>query len=395
LAPAYLLDLDRLARRHGEFSDAFSRRFDRLAIAYSYKTNFLPEICRRLHRAGALAEVVSGLEYEIARRLGVPGDRIVFNGPGRPVDELRRAFSEGALVHLDSAEEVELAVELLAGGEVPGTARVGLRLSADLAFGRGERRLSRFGFDPRGEELRRAAERLFGAGAGAIGLHIHTSSKSRNLDVFRSLAATLGSVGAELGLVRVASLEAGGGFGIAPEGMTDLAFPDLDEYADAVRDELERTAPGAARLPILIEPGIAMVGDAMELVAPVRAVRERNGHRVATIDASVHTVRPTRHRRALPIRALDARGAPKPGAPVVHDLVGYTCMEDDVVAAGVELPPLEPGDLVRIGGVGAYTWVFKPRFIRAAPRVLAVEAGRWTEVHPPESVEEFVYGQRL
>jgi len=40
-------------------------------VAYSYKTNYLPAVCRIFHEEGALAEVVSGMEYSLARALGM------------------------------------------------------------------------------------------------------------------------------------------------------------------------------------------------------------------------------------------------------------------------------------------------------------------------------------
>ena len=50
-------------------------------IAYSFKTNYAPYICRSAKVLGAFAEVVSGMEYEIARRLGISTSKVHFNGP--------------------------------------------------------------------------------------------------------------------------------------------------------------------------------------------------------------------------------------------------------------------------------------------------------------------------
>ena len=51
----------------------------------------------RLHRAGCWAEVASGFEYRVARRAGVPGSQIVFNGPYKTVLELRQALRENGV----------------------------------------------------------------------------------------------------------------------------------------------------------------------------------------------------------------------------------------------------------------------------------------------------------
>ncbi len=54
---------------------------------WTNKTNWLGAVCAIQHQEGSLAEVVSGIEYEQARRLAVPGAQIVFNGPMKTRDE--------------------------------------------------------------------------------------------------------------------------------------------------------------------------------------------------------------------------------------------------------------------------------------------------------------------
>jgi hypothetical protein len=70
-------------------------------------------------------------------------------------------------------------------------------------------------------------------------------------------------------------------------------------------------------------------------------------------------------------------------------------MEDDWVARDIELPALRPGAVLRIANVGAYTFVFKPRFIRGTPAMLLRRGGALREVHPGEGLEEFAIGHEL
>jgi diaminopimelate decarboxylase len=53
-----------------------------------------------------LPEVASGFEYELAKKAGVPGGRIVFNGPFKTRDELRLAIEDGAYINVDHFEEL-------------------------------------------------------------------------------------------------------------------------------------------------------------------------------------------------------------------------------------------------------------------------------------------------
>src|SRR2546422_1042127 len=78
------------------------------------------------HAFGAVSKY-SGLEYEMACRLGVPGERIVFNGPYKRDDDLQRAVKDGAFINVDSFDELTALEEAAAAvGRVPA---IGLRVT--------------------------------------------------------------------------------------------------------------------------------------------------------------------------------------------------------------------------------------------------------------------------
>jgi len=82
--------------------------YPHLQQAWSYKTNYLGAICSIYHQEGAWAEVVSGMEYDMARALGMPASQIIFNGPGKREHELQKAITEGAKLHIDHLDELYL-----------------------------------------------------------------------------------------------------------------------------------------------------------------------------------------------------------------------------------------------------------------------------------------------
>src|ERR1700730_15920501 len=83
-SPLFVFSQSTLVKRYRELYQAFSRRYAKVRIAWSYKTNYLEAICRIFHREGAWAEVVSQMEFDKAVLTGVPPDRIHFNGPNKP-----------------------------------------------------------------------------------------------------------------------------------------------------------------------------------------------------------------------------------------------------------------------------------------------------------------------
>src|SRR3990170_3475235 len=103
---------------------------------------------------GAWAEAASGFEYEIARRMGVPGSSIVLNGPYKKKEELGKAVKEGALINADHMEELELLEEI--AREEGRSIDIGIRVSMETGI---DQMPDRFGFGIESGEAARAVER--------------------------------------------------------------------------------------------------------------------------------------------------------------------------------------------------------------------------------------------
>jgi len=97
-SPLFVFSQKTLTDRFRELHDAFTRRFPKVRLAWSYKTNYLEAICRNFHREGAWAEVVSPFEYDKALHAGVSSEKIHWNGPYKPEAALAKAIEEGRAV---------------------------------------------------------------------------------------------------------------------------------------------------------------------------------------------------------------------------------------------------------------------------------------------------------
>ena len=64
------------------------------------------------HGLGALAEVVSEMEFEFAKRLGVPNDRIIVNGPLHDARFVERCLTEGVCFNADSVRLLGVAADI-------------------------------------------------------------------------------------------------------------------------------------------------------------------------------------------------------------------------------------------------------------------------------------------
>ncbi len=383
--PCFVADIGHFRSRFRRIREAFASHFPDVAVGYSYKTNYLPALLEEVERLDGWAEVVSYLEYRLARRVGVPGERIIFNGPNKTYDHLADALEAGSVVNLDSLEEVDHVRRWVRREGAPRS--VGLRVNLPNPDFSDHRAHSRFGLPL--SDLVEAERRLRDVDVEVAGLHAHLSSNARDLSVFEELTRALGRAFDRLERDDLDYLDVGGGMGYAPPEMEGLTFPDFTAYAEKIHEALGAwfDEPGARRL--MIEPGISTVGDTMSFYTPVRAIKEIEGRRVAFVDGSIQDVKPTGHTRNLPTEVFTSELEPKSCSSRSYDIVGYTCMADDYIAIDQSLPRLEVGDVLRIDNVGAYTIVFTPPFIREAPPIVVLDDGEYREARRGESFDDF------
>ena len=81
----YLIDSAQFRKNFTELKTAFNDIYPNWNIAYSYKTNYTPKLCKIVNELGGYAEVVSEMELEIAKQVGCKADRIIWNGPTKNV----------------------------------------------------------------------------------------------------------------------------------------------------------------------------------------------------------------------------------------------------------------------------------------------------------------------
>ncbi len=387
----FLVDKSQFVNNCRQFLEVFRCIYANTMLAYSYKTNYLPVLCHAVDQMGGYAEVVSRMEYELAVRLGVRGDRIIFNGPLKTMADIERALLAGSIVNIDCLQEVSW-LEQISRRTSAVDLRVGLRCNFDLDAGN----RSRFGLSADSGELDSAYQRLSRLSNIRIsGLHCHFSTPTRSLTSYDLRVRRLLEL-AERYFVDTPPdfLDVGGGFfGRMPAEFAkqfDCSIPSYDAYANVIASLFQKRFGHCDGPQLIVEPGAAVVADVMSYAARVIAVKNLGPRKVALVMGSVHDVRPTLSTKRLPIQLYRAEtGAAGAGLDGPVDLVGYTCMEHDC------LWPQYPdritiGDFVVFGQVGAYTLVFKPPFIRpSAPVLCGGEAAyEWEIVRRGETFDD-------
>jgi diaminopimelate decarboxylase len=368
----YLLDLSKFKENYTQFLDCFQSIYPNTNIGYSYKTNYIPKICRTVYELGGYAEVVSQMEYELASTIGVPLSRIIFNGPLKYTQDLERAVLAGSIVNLDSLQEVQIICEL--AQRLP-TQKifVGLRCNFDI----GTDRISRFGLDVEGGDLDRIFKRFAELGNCHVrGLHCHFTTAQRSLESYAlRTQKIIETTDRYFPDQPPEYIDVGGGyFGHMDENLRkqfDFEIPTYQEYATVIATQLKQRFTGSVQPELIIEPGVALVANVMKFVGKVVSLKTMRSRHLALVTGSIHTVKPSKQ---LPLTVYkNELDNARIESNVPIDLVGYTCMEHDCLYP--EYPvPVSIGDYTVFDNVGAYSIVFKPPFIWPSPPIVSYDS---------------------
>src|SRR4051812_23578318 len=295
------------------------------AIHYALKANSTLALLRLLRSLGSKADANSGGEVEVALRAGFAPRDIVFTGVGKTREEHELAIAHGVgTINAESAGELD---RLAATGRALGRdARVALRVNPDIDAKSHPNistglKSNKFGV-PLQDARQIYRERRNLQGLRFVGFHPHRGSQTPPADPLRRAAAALVSLALELrgDGVALEHVDLGGGLGIAYEGRPLIT---ADEYAAAVLPELRR-----AGIPVVLEPGRAIVGHSGALIGQVVDIkRYPDGRQFAVLDAGMtELMRPALYgsfHRIVPVMA-------KAGADTAWDIVGPICESSDV-----------------------------------------------------------------
>jgi diaminopimelate decarboxylase len=403
-SPLFVVDLERLRENIAAFQHVPSGQERGCEVFYSYKTNPVAGVLRALHDGGVGAEVISEYELWLARRLGVPNDRIVFNGPGKSDASIRTAIELGIqILNLNHREEIARVAGIARA--LGRRARVGLRIGTDHGWSQ------QFGTPVAGGRAFAAFEEALANDAlQVVGLHAHRGG------MIRTASDVTGFVGSVLAFVDVVEerlgcrfeiLNFGGSFGLATvAGLSDrnrklaqalhrdVPLPstegvlDIRRYVELVSSLVDAhyRSRGRPRPRVFLEPGRAMTGNTQILLTSVMTTKDAGEVKFAVLDAGINIAESARseYHQVFCVNRFGAE------ATRVHTLVGPICSPGDTLYPAIRLPELEAGDRLAIMDAGAYFVPFSTSFSFPRPAIVAVDRGESSLLRRRETFEDLV-----
>ncbi|MFO0548221.1 MAG: diaminopimelate decarboxylase [Polyangiaceae bacterium] len=395
--PAYVYDLAGIRAEVASLREAFVSGGVRHLIAYAVKANSAGPILRAVHAEGAGADVVSGAELELALRIGMLPEDIVYSGVAKLDEELDAAISVGPRGILSlQAESIEELARIDARARALGRrARVSLRINpgieadthAHIATGHDE---AKFGI-PRAD-LGAALEALASTThIDLAGIGAHVGSQLTSLDDYVASArmliplfATCEAFVAQHARPPLDLIDFGGGFGI-DYGRGCPVRP--ADFARALHAEVCRA--GLERLRVVVEPGRSIVGAHGVLVATVVMAKRAADRRWLMIDAGMNDLlRPALYQAFHRVEPTIGLADPSNGARA-HRVVGPVCESSDDF--GEHLIPEPSPTRVLLRDAGAYGFTMASEYNgRALPTEVFLDSGKVVAVIVPRRSSAWV-----
>jgi diaminopimelate decarboxylase len=380
----YLLDSAQFRKNFAELKTAFNNIYPNWNIAYSYKTNYTPKLCKIVSELGGYAEVVSEMELEIAKRVGCKMDRVIWNGPIKNVSIMEQFLLDGGTINIDSIEELE-QVKDIHNRHADKLIHVGIRCNYDVNDGV----VSRFGFDIDGAEFMEAVK--FATTTKNVKLiNFQCHFAKRQIAYWPARAKGMVDLIDRLGIIPERIDIGGGLFGKMADSLKaqfSCEIPDYEAYAKAAAQVFADYFKDKDVKPeLLIEPGSAVVGDCMKFIGTVKTIKNVRGKWIATVLGSQKNISMTGINPPMEVIAMG--GEQKEYKDL--DFVGFTCIEGDVLYHNYT-GTLAHLDVIVISNCGSYSLVMKPPFILPNFPVLDISEGKTEVIKRAENFDDLFH----
>ena len=318
---------------------------------YAIKAAPNPYLMKIMQQEGFGIDCSSLAELEIAERLGMKGEDIMFTSNDTPDYEYKKAMDLGAIINLDDISHIEYLEksvglpELLCFRYNPGNLKAG-----NLIIGHPEEAKYGLTRSQMVEAYRIARDK----GVKRFGIHTMVASNELDPNYFVETAEILFDLIAVVSRslnIHIEFANLGGGIGIPYR--PDQKEVDLQVMSEGIRRKYEEmiVGNGLAPLRIYFEAGRAMTGPYGFLVTKVLHLKDTY-KKFAGLDACMtNLMRPALYGA---YHHITVAGKEDVADTRLYDVTGSLCENNDKFAIDRELPEMESGDIVVIHDTGAH-----------------------------------------
>ena len=341
--PVYIYHAEKITEQFNRLKNAFNGTDTSFFYASKALTNL--SVLRHIKSIGCNVDCSSSNEVLLALKAGFEAKNILYTSNNISIEELQEVASKGVNINIDSISNLRKF-----GNEFGSAYPVGVRLRPNIMAG-GNLKIStghsgsKFGIPL--EQVEQIHEVVSETGVVIRGLHLHTGSDIKDVDVFIN--------GVELLLKLTGrfpdldSLDLGGGFKVAYKPGDHET--DIDQLGKRLKETLtDFEKKSGKKFRIWFEPGKFLVSECGYLLAKVNVIKETPSETFLGLNPGLnHLIRPMFYDSWHTIENLsNPDGELKP-----YTVTGYVC-ETDTFATDRSLNEVSEGDLLVFKNAGAY-----------------------------------------
>ncbi|HXR84739.1 MAG TPA: diaminopimelate decarboxylase [Hanamia sp.] len=349
--PVYVYHAEKIAEQYQKLKDAFAKQD--VIFFYASKALTNVNILQYIKSIGANVDCSSVNEVKLALHAGFAPGKILYTSNGIAFEEIEEAKNLGVHINIDSLSNLEKFGKKF-GHSYP----VGIRLRPNILAG-GHLKIStghdksKFGIPV--DQLEKVLECVEKNNLFIQGLHIHTGSEIKDVDVF------VKGIGVLFDIIpffkELEFVDLGGGFKVPyKEGDSET---DITLLAEKVKEAFaNHPNPGNKPLQIWFEPGKFLVSEAGYFITQVNVLKETASTIFAGVNSGFnHLIRPMFYDAYHKIENISNGKGPEK----VYTVVGNIC-ETDTFATDRKINEIHEGDYLVFYNAGAYGFEMSSNF---------------------------------
>lgn len=381
--PLYIYQREKIEAQYKKLTQAFNQNNTRFFYACKALSNI--NILRIIRKMGAGLDTVSINEVLLGLKAGFLPEQILFTPNCVHFQEIEEAKNLGVHINIDNISILEQF-----GNTYGNTYPIMIRLNPHIMAG-GNLKIStghidsKFGISI--HQLRHIQRVVHTTNLNVEGLHMHTGSEIKDIDVFLQGLAVMLDIADQFPQIKY--LDLGSGFKVPyqhEEKGTDVNLLAHRMYT-ALQEHEDRTQ---RKLQIWFEPGKFLVSEAGYFVASVNVIKQTPATVFAGINTGFnHLIRPMFYDAYHHIINLSN---PK-GTERIYTVVGNLC-ETDTFCWDRVLNEVREGDLLLFKNAGAYGFEMASSFnSRNRPAEVLYSRGKSHLIRKREGLDDLLQNQ--
>lgn len=382
-SPLYVYNADKIKEQFVRLKQAFTDADATFFYACKALTNV--NVLRYINAIGCNIDCSSSNEVKLAIHAGFTADRILYTSNNISFTELEEVAQHRVNINIDSISNLKKFGQKY-GSSYP----VGVRLRPNIMAG-GNIKIStghdasKFGVPL--EHLDEIQQVIDTTGIVIKGLHIHTGSDIKDVDVFVKGVELLYKLSEKF--PQLEFLDLGGGFKVKYK--SDDHETDIDLLGKKLSESLRKYEKASGKkLKLWFEPGKFLVSEAGYFVSTVNVIKETPSVTFVGLNTGLnHLIRPMFYDAWHTIVNISNHN----GKLKKYNITGNIC-ETDTFATNRDVSEIREGDYLVFKNAGAYCFEMSSNYnSRYKPAEVLVENGQPRLIRKADVFEDLLRNQ--